>query len=562
MLALVIISGTTILALELRKQALANAQQFVTALSQITAEQTAQSFLAADLLLRSVQDLARGSETLNAATLRIRGQTPEFRQSLMSLQRLLPQVATVGILGVDGIVISTSRTPALAALDLSATEPFRSLRDKPDKGLAIDGPSRSAVNGQWMLYLGRALRGSDGGFVGVAIVGIPIAYFETKFSTVAIGPKGSVALTSDDLRMIARWPEVDDAIGTRIGGPSPPAFSPDGTPRFAVIQGIDGRLRVGADTRLQVPGVPLHVAVTQAESVSLKPWRGMLFAIGGSVGTALVVLAALTVFALRWLSGEARWRNVLVDRDSRLSRQAADLIVARDLAQDAQRARGQFLANMSHELRTPLNAVMGFSDLFRHEMLGPLGNPKYREFAEDIHQSGKHLLDIVNNILDLTKIDTGKLELAHDDVDVATLMDFCGKMVADLARSADVALEIVPPTGALNVHGDPIRLRQILLNLLSNAIKFTPAGGCVSLAGEQVGDELVLQVTDTGIGMSAEETAKVMQPFYQVDNSTTRRYQGTGLGLPLTKSLVELHGGRIEIESAPGAGTRVTIHLP
>jgi signal transduction histidine kinase len=426
----------------------------------------------------------------------------------------------------------------------------------------MDGPVYRQVNGRWMIYLGRALTDESGQFAGVALVGMTIDYFQDRFSTVHIGAKGSIALTTDDLRLIARWPKADYFTGQRVGGSSPPPLGSDDQPSVATITGIDGRRRIGADTRLRVPGVGLHLAVTQAESVLLKPWRSMAIAISASTLTALIVLAALTLIVLRWLSEEARWRGVVHDRENRLSQQAADLMAARDQAETAQRARGQFLANMSHELRTPLNAVLGFSDIFRQELLGPIGNPKYREFAQDIHSSGRHLLDIINNILDLTKIDSGKLELADDEVDVAELLEFCGKLVADTARSGNVALEIAAPTEALTLRGDTIRLRQILLNLLSNAIKFTPAGGRIAVSSEMAGDAFVLSVSDTGIGMTPDEAQKAMLPFYQVDNSNARRYQGTGLGLPLTKSLVELHGGSIRIDSTHVQGTVVTVSLP
>ncbi len=337
---------------------------------------------------------------------------------------------------------------------------------------------------------------------------------------------------------------------------------PEISPSVATIQGADGRQRIIADTHISIQGIGLHIAVTQAETVLLKPWRSMALAIAVSTATALIVITVLTLFLLRWLSEEERWRGVVRDRENRLSNQAADLIAARDQAETAQRARGQFLANMSHELRTPLNAVLGFSDIFRQELLGPIGNEKYREFAQDIHASGQHLLDIINNILDLTKIDSGKLVLADEEVAVAALLEFCAKLVAETALSAKVTLEIASPAEDVTLHGDRIRLRQILLNLLSNAIKFTPAGGCVTVSGASAGDVFVLSVRDTGIGMTSDETHQAMQPFYQVDNSNSRRYQGTGLGLPLTKSLVELHGGHIAIDSTLGQGTTVTVTLP
>lgn len=562
-IALTIVVMTAVLILELRRQALENGKTLVAALSQVTAEQTAQTFLAADLLLRSVQDLGMKPSLSGPDEFRARAGTLQYHDALVRLQRLLPQVDSVAVLDDAGSVIASSRSfPPPAPLGLADALIFRTLRPHPDLGLIMDGPVYRQSSGQWMIYIGRAITDENGGFAGVALVSMTIEYFESQFSTVNIGSKGSIALTTDDLRLIARWPKADYFTGQRVGGSSPPPLATGDQPVVAVVTGIDGRARIGADTHLRVPGIELHLAVTQAETVLLKPWRSMALAIALSTATALLVIAVLTLFLLRWLSEEARWRQVVRDRENRLSNQAADLIAARDQAETAQRARGQFLANMSHELRTPLNAVLGFSDIFRQELLGPIGNAKYREFAQDIHSSGQHLLDIINNILDLTKIDSGKLELTDEAVEVAELLEFCVKQVAETAQSANVTLEIESPAREVTLCGDHIRLRQILLNLLSNAIKFTPAGGCVTVSGEPAGDHFVLSVRDTGIGMTQDETHKAMLPFYQVENSNSRRYQGTGLGLPLTKSLIELHGGQIAIDSTLGQGTTVTVTLP
>ncbi len=213
-------------------------------------------------------------------------------------------------------------------------------------------------------------------------------------------------------------------------------------------------------------------------------------------------------------------------------------------------------------MRTPLNAIIGFAEIFRGELFGPLGNPRYKEFAADIHGSGEHLLGIVNSILDLAKIDSGKLALADDSVDVRDLLEFSGRQVAEAARSGGIELVVRPPAEGAAVRGDPIRLRQVLLNLLSNAVKFTSPGGHVVLSAEEAGDLFVLRVADTGIGMKEDDIEKVMQPFYQVDNDLTRSAQGTGLGLPLTKSLIELQGGRMTLESRPGEGTIVSVYMP
>jgi two-component system, cell cycle sensor histidine kinase PleC len=235
---------------------------------------------------------------------------------------------------------------------------------------------------------------------------------------------------------------------------------------------------------------------------------------------------------------------------------------AKELAEQAGRAKDAFLANMTHELRTPLNAIIGFSDVLRQEIMGPLGAPEYREYADDINASGSHLLTLVNNILDVAKLGTSPIELADESVDCAALTADCLRLVKQQARNGGVMLHAALPTDLPPIRGDALRLKQIVLNLLSNAVKFTPAGGRVTIAAEiEASGNFALQVRDTGIGISADQIAKVVLPFYQVQASGSRR-GGTGLGLSLAKALVELHGGSLDLVSRLGAGTTATVRLP
>jgi len=246
-------------------------------------------------------------------------------------------------------------------------------------------------------------------------------------------------------------------------------------------------------------------------------------------------------------------------RSERRNRQIEE---ARASAEAANRAKSEFLAVVSHELRTPLNAIIGFSDLIRNEVFGPIGQPRYAEYLKDIHTSGQGLLGLINDILDTAKIENGKMELFEETVDVEDQVAVALRIVTPRADSAGIRLrtEIAPQLPAL--YADGRLIRQILLNLLSNAIKFAPKGEVTVAVREDASGTLALAVRDTGIGMSAAEIEIALSPFGQIAHVHTRRHDGSGLGLPLVKSMAALHGATLEIGSQPGSGTTVTVVFP
>jgi signal transduction histidine kinase len=239
------------------------------------------------------------------------------------------------------------------------------------------------------------------------------------------------------------------------------------------------------------------------------------------------------------------------------------LHVARETAEAASRAKSAFLAHMSHELRTPLNAIIGFSELIKTEMLGPVGSPRYKEYAGDIHSSGKHLLQLINDVLDISKIEAGKAELRDETVDVGEIVEHCAALIHPQVAAGALKVTVDAPRDLPYLRGDARALRQVLLNLLSNAVKFTPAKGEVRVSARlnETG-EMEVTVADTGIGMSAGDAKRVFEPFFQIHNELTRKYEGTGLGLSLVKGLVEMHGGTVAVRSAPQQGTAITAVLP
>jgi len=236
---------------------------------------------------------------------------------------------------------------------------------------------------------------------------------------------------------------------------------------------------------------------------------------------------------------------------------------AKEDAEYANHVKSQFLASMSHELRTPLNAIIGFSEMVMSEIFGPVGSPKYMEYTKDIHDSGQHLLELITDILDMSKIESGNLQLNETQVEISRIAESCRKLVNSRANEKDITLLADLPIPSPVVMGDSVRLKQIFINLLTNAVKYTPRGGDIAmiLAIDEKGD-LQIIITDTGIGMSEEDIPRALEPFSQIGDIMSDPSEGVGLGLYLTRSLVEMHGGELHIDSQLGHGTTITVYLP
>ncbi|HEV2561990.1 MAG TPA: PAS domain-containing sensor histidine kinase [Rhizomicrobium sp.] len=275
--------------------------------------------------------------------------------------------------------------------------------------------------------------------------------------------------------------------------------------------------------------------------------------------------------AVIWISENARavrdWQGRLVFYEGTVEDVTARMQADEDLrhalsqAEEASRTKTAFLAAMSHELKTPLNSVLGFSEILKTEMLGPIGKPAYREYAENIHNSGKRLLAVINNILDVTRLQAGAITL---DARVLVVSELAEEAIAQARAECGDAREVTLDIPALPpIDADWMRLKQALTNLLSNAFKFTPAGGAIFVRARMLdGGGLSIAIEDEGIGMEQDQIEAALEPFHQLDRSLSRRFEGTGLGLSIAKSLVELHGGALAIQSATGEGTIVTVSLP
>jgi two-component system cell cycle sensor histidine kinase PleC len=339
-------------------------------------------------------------------------------------------------------------------------------------------------------------------------------------AAVALGAYGGAGTLFD---LVAETPEeVSDLIGRVIDGP--------GT-------------------------VPIGLTLRRDGRIEPRILRGAV--IGTHEGRQTCLLVMSTALA------DTPWdEQSLREKAADLSRLNAQLVEAKQRAEEANQSKTEFLARVSHELRTPLNAIIGFSEMMSQGMFGPIEPPRYAAYVRDILVSGRHLLELVNDVLDLSKIEAGKMTLREAEIDLPLFVPQIIRLIEKTAAEKQLVLEVELAGELPKLVADQRAIRQMLLNLLSNAIKFTLPGGSVRLAIGVADGRLTVAVEDTGIGIAQENIAECFRPFDQVDNVLTRRFEGSGLGLAITKALIELHGGAIDLTSTVGVGTKVTLTFP
>ena len=328
----------------------------------------------------------------------------------------------------------------------------------------------------------------------------------------------------------------------------------------ALLDALDGRLtrlgRFGSTAVITamtvVAVVVLHFLVRSLEGL---PVQAIALA---NLAVEIAIVTAPIIFYARDVIEKLRASRASLDEMSRR------LAISAEQAEQANRAKSAFLANMSHELRTPLNAIMGFSEVMKDQHLGPMDNRRYLDYVGDIHASGRYLLGIINDILDLSKIEAGKMTLENaEEFPLREALEGSLAICVPLAEKFGVRIESRMPPDTVRLTAVERMIRQIMINLVGNAIKFTPAGGLVQISGAATAcGGYAVTVQDSGIGMSEQEIVKALTPFGQIENKMTATHNGTGLGLPLAKAMLELHDGRLEISSIPGNGTRIVLHFP
>jgi signal transduction histidine kinase len=461
----------------------------------------------------------------------------------------------VAVVDEDKDVLWSSLGPVQGRVDLSDREHVRVHLERDTGELHIGLPVVGRVAGQESIQLSRRLNKEDRSFGGVVVVSLDPAYLSGFYRSIDIGFDGVVTVVGRDGIIRARASRESRAVGQKVIGSrlfQELAKAPQGSYRNA--SSVDGQDRVYSYRTVR--DYPLYVLVGVAVVDALQDFVETRDAyLAAAVLISLVLIVVLVALF--------RQATVLQTLTADLRLKERELLASKEAAEQASRAKSAFLASMSHELRTPLNAIMGFAEVIQSRASNPVANPSYGDYARHIHDSGQHLLNIINAILDMSKIEAGRLELADGVVDVRSLVESCVRLVGARAELAGVRIEIDIPADCPSLRADSVRMRQILLNLLSNAVKFTPGPGLIAVSTTLREDaRLALVVADSGIGMTGEELALALQPFRQIDNRLARRYEGTGLGLPLVKSLIELHGGELELRSTPERGTVATLLIP
>ena len=482
--------------------------------------------------------------------------SPSEGQALLAERvRQSPQMTSLMVIDADGHLRFGSHAPARSAAYLGGSKYFALARDSSGVHFSVGDPVMPRVHGKHVIFVSRRFNHPDGTFGGVIAASLNPDYVQRFFYTLNVGEQGIIALESTDGTLLVRRPYLEDYVGKNFSasvlfkGMLPWASS--GV--FPMRYEIDGLWRIVGYQKVEQ--LPLVVQVALSRDEALVNWRRTTWLQAGA-GVAILVILGIMAFGLN------RQLQARMLAHGRLRDTVRELESARLAAEESSRVKSQFMANMSHELRTPLNAIIGFSEVIRDALVGPVA-ARYKDYARDIHSSGRHLLGLINDVLDLSKVELGRLELHEEPVELAKIVHDSQRLMADRARANNVELGIDLPADLPLLLGDELRLKQIVLNLLSNAIKFTPAGGRITVSGGiSPAGGIALAVADTGIGMKPEEIPIALEPFRQIDSALNRRYGGTGLGLPLARTLAELHDGILGISSAPGQGTTVTVTLP
>jgi signal transduction histidine kinase len=521
--------------------------------------------------------LATISAAMDLTAREIRADPTGFRLDRWSeeLPALAYPTMSVSLVDANGKLISSTIRPDVSGVDMSSLAHIKVHLARAGTALYISEPAVGTLSGRVMIQVSRRIDDANGHLLGILVFALAPDDLTSLHRSVDLGPRGVIALVGLDGKLRARFGDAQEGTQSAMGASWPIMLDDGATEGIVRSNAADGVSRIYSLRRL--PGYPLIVAAGLSLDDELAESRTHTI-LGVGIGIAAsVLLAALNVLLVREIRRRsqrelelAREHEALVNaRAALMSEQAKlatvnqELVLSSERAEAANHAKSQFLAQMSHELRTPLHAVIGFSELISHHVAPMPSGGQIAEYADDIMKSGRHLLELINSILDLSKVESGSATLANDEVRLAEVIEDSLTTIRKQALDAGVAVDTKLPPELPRIRGDSTKLRQIFINLLSNAVKFTPKGGSVTVSSRQEADGgFAVIVADTGIGMSDEELGVAMEPFGQVENSLARSYEGTGLGLPLARRMTEMHGGRLTPRSVKGVGTSVEVYLP
>ncbi len=467
-----------------------------------------------------------------------------------------------------------------STVSLKDREHFTIHRDHLEYGLYISPPLAGRVAEGKMLFITKRIQTADGKFGGVLAFLVPPVELTRMREHIDLGQRDALAVIGTDgivrVRVSADHPDGEVGLGASVRGAPWPENVPQGGygtySRPGVLTPVE---RLFSYRRLE--RYPLIVNVGLDLDDILGEARRHVWVLG-AIGIAMTVLVfGLAILLVREIRRrilrdvqlaaergqlEAARARILLEQ-TKLSHANTELLGAVEKAETANQAKSRFLAHMSHELRTPLHAIIGFSELIQDQVPRTGAPAAIGEYATDILTSGRHLLELINAILDISKVESGTDQLVDARLRVADEIHTSLIAVAGRARDRQIKIDLRVPEALPTLRADATKLRQVLINLMSNAVKFTEPGGAVTVSAAIADDGgMQIAIRDTGIGMTPAETEIALQPFGQVDNSLARAHEGTGLGLPLALRLVELHGGQLQIESVKGTGTTVTVWLP